>query len=148
MLYVPSPVQNVKRAKRNLEVDTKRKQSKPGDPPFFISVRVERARSENCSQIWKMGSSKTIMDLFQPAAKRFKLSSPHCCASDNTPNSKPLLQVVSRKLPLSSKSSGSSSAATTSLTDEQQSRIEFNRYVAKSKRNLKACSQKVSKAKG
>ncbi|KAK9185244.1 hypothetical protein WN943_025599 [Citrus x changshan-huyou] len=46
------------------------------------------------------------MDLFQPAAKRFKLSSPHCCASDNTPNSKPLLQVVSRKLPLSSKSSG------------------------------------------
>ncbi|XP_024951943.2 uracil-DNA glycosylase, mitochondrial isoform X2 [Citrus sinensis] len=94
-----------------------------------------------------MGSSKTIMDLFQPAAKRFKLSSPHCCASDNTPNSKPLLQVVSRKLPLSSKSSGSSSAITTSLTAEQQSRIEFNRYVAKSKRNLKACSQKVSKAK-
>lgn len=147
MLYVPSPVQNVKRAKRNLEVDTKRKQSKPGDPPFFISVRVERARAENCSQIWKMGSSKTIMDLFQPAAKRFKLSSPHCCASDNTPNSEPLLQVVSRKLPLSSKSSGSSSATTTSLTAEQQSRIEFNRYVAKSKRNLKACSQKVSKAK-
>ncbi|KAK9175161.1 hypothetical protein WN944_027167 [Citrus x changshan-huyou] len=94
-----------------------------------------------------MGSSKTIMDLFQPAAKRFKLSSPHCCASDNTPNSEPLLQVVSRKLPLSSKSSGSSSATTTSLTAEQQSRIEFNRYVAKSKRNLKACSQKVSKAK-
>lgn len=145
-----SPVQNVKRAKRNLEVDTKRKHTKPGDPPFFISVRVERLErvgSENCSQIWKMGSSKTIMDLFQPAAKRFKLSSPHGCASDNTPNSKPLLQVVSRKLPLSSKSSGSSSATTTSLTAEQQSRIEFNRYVAKSKRNLKACSQKVSEAK-
>ncbi|GAY56607.1 hypothetical protein CUMW_173220 [Citrus unshiu] len=116
--------------------------------PTGIQLKQEpRARSENCSQIWKMGSSKTIMDLFQPAAKRFKLSSPHCCASDNTPNSEPLLQVVSRKLPLSSKSSGSSSATTTSLTAEQQSRIEFNRYVAKSKRNLKVCSQKVSKAK-
>lgn len=84
------------------------------------------------------------MDLFQPAAKRFKLSSPDCCTSDNTPNanSKPLLQVVSQKLPLSSKSS-----TTSSLTTEQQSRIEFNRCLAKSKRNLKACSQKVSKSK-
>lgn len=90
------------------------------------------------SQICKMGSSKTIIDLFQPAAKRFKVS-----ASDNTPNSKPLLQVVSQKLPLSSKSSN-----TSSLTTEQQSRIEFNRCLAKSKRNLKACSQKVSKSKG
>lgn len=77
------------------------------------------------------------MDLFQPAAKRFKV-----CASDNTPNSKPLLQVISQKLPLSSKSSN-----TSSLTTEQQSRIEFNRCLAKSKRNLKACSQKVSKSK-
>ncbi|XWS34421.1 hypothetical protein CRYUN_Cryun21dG0037200 [Craigia yunnanensis] len=65
-------------------------------------------------------SSKTITDFFQPnpgPAKRQKLSTP----SDH------------QSLP--------------SLTTQQQSRMESNKCLAKSKRNLKICSQKVSQSK-
>ncbi|KAE8661507.1 Uracil-DNA glycosylase [Hibiscus syriacus] len=61
-------------------------------------------------------SSKTITDFFHPnpaTAKRRKLTT----SSDYQPPS--------------------------SLTAQQKSRIELNRYLAKSKRNLKICSQKV-----
>ncbi|EOY01142.1 Uracil dna glycosylase isoform 1 [Theobroma cacao] len=66
-------------------------------------------------------SSKTITDFFQAnpgPAKRQKLSTP---SDDHQP------------FP--------------SLTAEQKSRMEFNKCVAKSKRNLKICSQKVSQSK-
>ncbi|XVF85516.1 hypothetical protein PTKIN_Ptkin17bG0123600 [Pterospermum kingtungense] len=65
-------------------------------------------------------SSKAITDFFQPnpaPPKRQKLSTP--------PNPQPL----------------------SSLTPQQQSRMESNKCLAKSKRNLKICSQKVSQSK-
>ncbi|KAL2541350.1 uracil dna glycosylase [Abeliophyllum distichum] len=74
-------------------------------------------------------SSKTLMDMFkQPAAKRLKrLSSP--------PLSPP---------PSSSKEASLLSAST--LTSEERIRMEFNKAIAKSKRNLKLCSDVVSKS--
>ncbi|CAI0405131.1 unnamed protein product [Linum tenue] len=73
-------------------------------------------------------SSKTIMDLFHPA-KRPKLSSP------SKPSSFPLTK---------SATDSSSFSTSASLSDDQKSRIEFNKLRAKSKRNLKHCSQLVS----
>ncbi|CAL1371766.1 unnamed protein product [Linum trigynum] len=73
-------------------------------------------------------SSKTIMDLFHPA-KRPKLSSP------SKPSSFP---------PTKSATDSSSFSTSASLSDDQKSRIEFNKLRAKSKRNLKHCSQLVS----
>ncbi|KAM7278329.1 hypothetical protein ACFE04_005463 [Oxalis oulophora] len=78
-----------------------------------------------------MGSSKTLMDFFQPDTKRIKLS------SDS-----------SSKIIKASASSSSIDGDTGGLTSEQKSRIEFNKLLAKSKQNLKLCSQIVSKAKG
>lgn len=80
-------------------------------------------------------ASKTLMDVFkQPAAKRLK-------------------QVSSTENFICSALSSSSSCKeaeeepkdVTSLTSEQKSRMEFNRSLAKAKRNLKLCSQKISK---
>ncbi|OMO60718.1 Uracil-DNA glycosylase [Corchorus capsularis] len=68
------------------------------------------------------GSSKTITDFFQAnpgPAKRQKLSSP----SDHQP------------------------PPSVAITAEQKSRMELNKCMAKSKRNLKICSQKVSESK-
>ncbi|KAJ4710341.1 uracil dna glycosylase [Melia azedarach] len=74
--------------------------------------------------------TKTTMDLFQPA-KRMKLSS----ASDNC---KPP-ENISQNL--------KSLTTSSTLTTPQKSRIEFNKFLAKSRRNLNLCSQKVSKSK-
>ncbi|KAM3283624.1 uracil-DNA glycosylase, mitochondrial isoform X2 [Capsicum chacoense] len=70
-------------------------------------------------------SSRTLMDVLkQPAAKRVKrVSSPEnliCSAQDPKDVS--------------------------SLTSEQKSRMEFNRSLAKAKRNLKLCSDKINKS--
>ncbi|CAN0923855.1 Uracil-DNA glycosylase, mitochondrial [Linum grandiflorum] len=79
-------------------------------------------------------SSRTIMDFLNPS-KRPKLSSP----------SKPSLLPLAK----SSADGDSSSPLSTSaaLSDEQKSKIEFNKLRAKSKRNLKLCSQLVSNSK-
>ncbi|GKV29106.1 hypothetical protein SLEP1_g38073 [Rubroshorea leprosula] len=74
-------------------------------------------------------SSKTLIDLFQPA-KRLKLSDP----------SKPLHSV-------SLSVSSSNSDVSSTLTAEQKSRIELNKFLAKSKRNIKICTEKVSQSK-
>ncbi|KAK4403160.1 Uracil-DNA glycosylase, mitochondrial [Sesamum angolense] len=74
--------------------------------------------------------SKTLMDFFQqPSAKRLKrVSSP--------PRS-----------PLSSlNDAAASSLSTTTISSEQKRRMEFNKALALSKRNMKLCSEKVSKA--
>ncbi|KAL0386287.1 UNVERIFIED_CONTAM: Uracil-DNA glycosylase, mitochondrial [Sesamum radiatum] len=74
--------------------------------------------------------SKTLIDFFQqPSAKRLKrVSSP--------PRS-----------PLSSlNDAAASSLSTTTISSEQKRRMEFNKALALSKRNLKLCSEKVSKA--
>ncbi|XP_031265138.1 uracil-DNA glycosylase, mitochondrial isoform X1 [Pistacia vera] len=81
-----------------------------------------------------MASSKSLMDFLQPA-KRLKLSS---TPSDN---SKPIQNV-------SLLSESLSTVADAELTSDQKQRIDFNKFLAKSKRNLKVCSQRVSKSKG
>ncbi|KAL5993510.1 hypothetical protein ACLOJK_014435 [Asimina triloba] len=83
----------------------------------------------------RMASSKTIIDLFQPAAKRLK-SLP---VSETT---------ISKTIVSCCKSSSSDSAAEAILTVEQKSRIEFNRFLASSKRNLRICKERVENAKG
>ncbi|XP_044480369.1 uracil-DNA glycosylase, mitochondrial-like isoform X2 [Mangifera indica] len=82
-----------------------------------------------------MASSKPLVEILQPA-KRLKLSS--------TPSdiSKPIQNVS-----LLSKSL-STSIPDSELTSDQKQRIEFNKFLAKSKRNLNVCSQRVSKSKG
>ncbi|KAL0336638.1 UNVERIFIED_CONTAM: Uracil-DNA glycosylase, mitochondrial [Sesamum radiatum] len=72
--------------------------------------------------------SKTLMDFFQqPSAKRLKrVSSP------------PEVPFRHRTTPLSSLS--------TTISSEQKRRMEFNKALALSKRNMKLCSEKVSKA--
>lgn len=91
----------------------------------------------------KMGSTpktaakknKTLFDLFPPAtapsAKRFK--------SDSTASAGHSLS--------STTNNDSSSAASTDLTAQQKSRIEFQKLLAKARRNLSACSDRVSHSK-
>ncbi|CAM8954057.1 unnamed protein product [Rhodiola kirilowii] len=71
-------------------------------------------------------SPKTLIDLSQPAAKRMKLS-PRASSSNSLEDS----------------TQGSPSA----LTPAQRSKIEFNKNLAKSKRNLKICLGRVSESK-
>lgn len=66
-----------------------------------------------------MATSKTLMDFFEKPSKRLKV----CSTS----------------------SSGSNSS---DLTPTQKSRVEFNRLLAKFKRNLKICSDRVSQSQG
>ncbi|XP_071926628.1 uracil-DNA glycosylase, mitochondrial isoform X2 [Coffea arabica] len=110
-------------------------------------------------------SSKTIMDLFkQPAAKRLKrVSSPAPPTSTSTPT------PTTTKLATFCSSSSSpidggkhdqndvassnphpillepSSTPPSILTAEEKSRIEFNKALARARRNLKLCSDKIAK---
>ncbi|KAJ1425825.1 Uracil-DNA glycosylase family 1 [Sesbania bispinosa] len=62
--------------------------------------------------------SKTLLDMFQPASKRLK---PTLCKSEDANGS--------------------------ALSVEQKSRIEYNKLLAKSKRNLKICVERLSNCK-
>ncbi|KAK2977806.1 hypothetical protein RJ640_006298 [Escallonia rubra] len=77
-----------------------------------------------------MATSRTLMDMFQPAAKRFKAVSP-------SPPSDP-----SKSLPKLITTVQSSH----DLTPDQKSRMEFNKSLAKSRRNLKICSERIAHA--
>ncbi|XP_010507046.1 PREDICTED: uracil-DNA glycosylase, mitochondrial-like [Camelina sativa] len=74
-------------------------------------------------------TSKTLMDFFQPANKRL-------VGLGSEANSPPRLTVAS-----------SAADDSSGFTPEQVARAEFNKFVAKSKRNLAVCSEKVTKAK-
>lgn len=78
------------------------------------------------------------MELFHPA-KRLKLSD------------SPKIPSVS-KVTVSSICNGAdeeeSGSTPSSLTPEQRARVEFNKLLAQSKRNLKICTERVSKARG
>ncbi|KAM1167544.1 hypothetical protein ACFX19_030090 [Malus domestica] len=89
-----------------------------------------------CGQIvHQHHKNKTLCDLFPPAivpsAKRFK--------SDSTASADHSL--------LSTTNNDSSSAASTDLTAQQKSRIEFQKLLAKARRNLSICSDRVSYSK-
>uniref|UniRef100_A0A1J3JVU1 Uracil-DNA glycosylase n=1 Tax=Noccaea caerulescens TaxID=107243 RepID=A0A1J3JVU1_NOCCA len=91
-------------------------------------------------------TSKTLMDFFQPA-KRLKASPSSSSSSSSFP------AVGSRGVGTEAKSppritvTNSVADDSSGLTPDQISRSEFNKFVAKSKRNLAVCSGKVSKAK-
>ncbi|KAF8398753.1 hypothetical protein HHK36_014611 [Tetracentron sinense] len=87
----------------------------------------------------KMASSKALMEFFQPA-KRLKI----------TPSSS---ETLIPKLTVSSPchsaaGEGDKTHSPSSLTLEQKTRIEFNKSLARSKRNLRICTERVSKSKG
>ncbi|KAJ6357348.1 hypothetical protein OIU78_005244 [Salix suchowensis] len=77
-------------------------------------------------------SSKAVMNFLQPA-KRHKLSS-------SSPSPTDPLNILNKSFSAKSTSSD--------LTPDQVARIELNKLRAKSKRNLKLCSQLVSNSKG
>ncbi|CAN1297661.1 Uracil-DNA glycosylase, mitochondrial [Linum perenne] len=101
---------------------------------LFPSSAAAAMKNKKATAPPSAASSRTIMDLFNPS-KRQKLSSP----------SKPSLLP-----PTKSSAAGDSSPplSTSALSDDQKSRAEFNKLRAKSKRNLKLCSQLVSNSKG
>ncbi|KAF5187929.1 Uracil-dna glycosylase [Thalictrum thalictroides] len=93
-----------------------------------------------------MASSKTLVDFFQPA-KRMKLSetlipksnSSSLCKSSSNNNTNTDADAAAI--------TDSSSSSSSNLTIEQRTRMEFNKSLANAKRNLKLCSDRLSKAK-
>lgn len=80
-----------------------------------------------------MASSKTLTEIFNPAKRLKSHSSP---------------ETLVPKSSISCKSSPSSDSSDPyTLTPDQKSRIESNKYLAIAKRNLRICTEKVSKAK-
>ncbi|GAU46432.1 hypothetical protein TSUD_91490 [Trifolium subterraneum] len=69
-------------------------------------------------------SSKTLIDIFDRASKRLKPTLTTICKSEDTTN-----------------------ASSSALSVDQKSRIQYNKNLALSKRNLKICIDRVSKHK-
>ncbi|XP_059656430.1 uracil-DNA glycosylase, mitochondrial [Cornus florida] len=92
--------------------------------------------------------TKTLMDFLQPAKRLKKDSS----TSQSLP--KIMTTAVSSSIcrssdPDSAAGAGvdsSSSSSSASLTHQQKLRIELNQFLAKAKRNLRICSERVSKS--
>ncbi|XP_054823504.1 LOW QUALITY PROTEIN: uracil-DNA glycosylase, mitochondrial [Prosopis cineraria] len=81
-------------------------------------------------------SPKTLMDLYQPVSKRLK------------PTVTPILKSVSSQSYHDSDADTNVSPQPSTLSGKQKSRIECNKLLAKSKRNLKICAEKVSNFQG
>ncbi|ONK55326.1 uncharacterized protein A4U43_UnF4940 [Asparagus officinalis] len=80
-------------------------------------------------------ASKTLMELLNPSKRLKTLSS-----------SSPAGTVIP-KSPIAACSSSTSADAASNLTPEQRSRIEINKALARSKRNLRLCTEKIEKSK-
>lgn len=92
-------------------------------------------------------SSKTILDFFkQPAAKRLKTtrSSPAKLTKLAAVPNAPLSSSSVNENNKSQEDSPCNRSANT-LTSEEKSKIQLNKAVARAKRNLKLCSDKISK---
>ncbi|MED6109804.1 hypothetical protein PIB30_037001 [Stylosanthes scabra] len=72
--------------------------------------------------------SKTLMDFFQPPSKRIKTTS----TSLSIPNA----------------TDADADASNASLSVDQKLRVDYNKHLAKSKRNLKTCIDRVSNSEG
>ncbi|KAL7180850.1 hypothetical protein ACSBR1_039836 [Camellia fascicularis] len=89
-----------------------------------------------------MAASKTLMDFFQPTAKRLK--------KDDSSSSKTLKSVPKRVNTIASstlcKSADHSDIPTSSsgLTADEKSRIQFKKLQAQSRRNLRICLDRLS----
>ncbi|KAK4264147.1 hypothetical protein QN277_029475 [Acacia crassicarpa] len=81
-------------------------------------------------------SSKTLMDLYQPVAKRMK------------PNVTPICKSVTSQSNPDSDADTNDSPQSSILSVKQKSRIECNKLLAKSKRNMKICADRVSSWEG
>ncbi|PIA41589.1 hypothetical protein AQUCO_02200199v1 [Aquilegia coerulea] len=88
-----------------------------------------------------MASSKTLVDFFQPA-KRMKLSETLIPKS----NVSSLCKSSSNNEP-NTDAAAITNSSSSNLTTEQRTRMEFNKSLANAKRNLKLCSDRISKAK-
>lgn len=77
-------------------------------------------------------SSKTLLDFFQQPAKRLKVTSSSPSSSSS----------------ISSVTTASATASSSDLSPAQRRRIEVNKLLAKSKLNLKICSERLSASKG
>ncbi|KAF8015350.1 hypothetical protein BT93_H0992 [Corymbia citriodora subsp. variegata] len=84
----------------------------------------------------EMASQKTLLDLFQRPSKRLRASS-----------SSPSSQVVAKSLSAVPDGGGTVSSSSDDLTPAQKSRIELNKLLAKSRRNLKICADRISRSK-
>ncbi|KAK4743054.1 hypothetical protein SAY87_001055 [Trapa incisa] len=71
-------------------------------------------------------SSKTLLDFFQPPAKRLKVTANASASCVNA----------------------SATASSSDLSPDQRRRIEVNQLLAKSKLNIKICSERVSSSEG
>ncbi|XP_070675625.1 LOW QUALITY PROTEIN: probable inactive uracil-DNA glycosylase, mitochondrial, partial [Malus domestica] len=100
-----------------------------------VNIKKIKKKIKIKIKIWATKKNKTLFDLFPPAivpsAKRFK--------SDSTASADHSLS--------STTNNDSSSAASTDLTAQQKSRIEFQKLLAKARRNLSSCSDRVSYSK-
>ncbi|RWR78575.1 uracil-DNA glycosylase, mitochondrial-like protein [Cinnamomum micranthum f. kanehirae] len=93
--------------------------------PKFPSIPLSEA---------KMASSKTLAEFFNPAKRLKSVPSP---------------ETLILKSSISCNSSPSNeSSDPENLTTDQKSRIEINKYSALAKRNLRVCTERVSKSKG
>lgn len=125
----------------------------PGIRNWEIGEKLEnwgslRLRSELISSETEMASStsKTLTDFFQPA-KRLK-ASPSASSSSFPAVGGSRGVGTDAKSPPRTTVTNSVADDSSGLTSDQISRSEFNKFAAKSKRNLAVCSGKVSKAKG
>lgn len=89
-------------------------------------------------------SAKNLDELFHPA-KRLRPLSPSEPPDALIPHS-PLSPL--RKASPARRDPAPESAAAPALTPEQKQRIEINKALARSKRNLRICRERVEKAKG
>lgn len=90
-----------------------------------------------------MAPPKTLLDLFQRPSKRLRASSP---SSPSSPSSS--LPVAKSLSAAPDGGDGTTSSSSPSdLTPAQKSRIQLNKLLAKSRRNLKICSDRISRSK-
>ncbi|OVA04602.1 Uracil-DNA glycosylase [Macleaya cordata] len=105
--------------------------------PHFTCYSLRNLLFSATSALPLMASPKTLTDFFNPA-KRLKVS-----------------ETLVPKSTISSLSKSGTSGSdddnknddSSSLTIEQRSKIEFNKSLARAKRNLKICAEKFSKSK-
>ncbi|XP_030455962.2 uracil-DNA glycosylase, mitochondrial [Syzygium oleosum] len=118
----------------------------------YMGIAKKRARTHSRSSVFlevvspgkrgarmEMAPSKTILDLFQRPSKRLRVSSSSSSSS----------QLVAKSLSTvpGGGGGGTPSSSADDLTPAQKSRIELNKLLARSRRNLKICSDKISRSK-
>jgi uracil-DNA glycosylase len=94
-----------------------------------------------------MTSSKTLADFFPPVAKRLKRGSP-VPPPDSSNHLQTLPKLISssicRSSDLADAKPTTDDPSSPTLTPEQKSRIEFNKSLAKSRLNLRICSERIA----